>query len=857
MAVEVTSGFDMSKVPDHAKAKVKKVLEAIEAHGEKDAEKAEQMFKGLIKELESKGVKAYKAPSAPKKKAPKKPVAKKAKKKTAKKAPKSTPATKQSAESIKSLIAKLKKEPRYKGKLSDSTYPPNSSRSLKKDSKQVALPPGKRISKKTGKVYYEGRMNRADIDKTIRLEKGGSLSGANYIPAYEVEKIVMKSGKVIDLMSDPLTLVSGVRYTPTGSAFTSKIAQNQLALFGFGGKLSDKAKYYTREEIDHVVTDHAGIIQGNQIYNGMWLESDMISERQKMLLDQYVESQKRRKGLEVDVVVRKTDKDPWEFIKKDISRDEAEKIVAKAKKSGKYHAVMINDLPFGAGGVLAGTIIGAYLGYKVGRSQEKSDDVFKTEKKAVSKAKAKVKEHRARKKVPAMAKGGVTKHGLQRGDTIVDDIFWKNKAKIKDKDGKTLIVDIDKGKRNVKYANGGEIEEKLVKELNSLQRQLNSSRLQTYIEGDTSEEAVALKRERASKLRRFNEILEVLNKKSMAKGGKVDKWIQKADKEMEKEGTVGAFTKQAKRVGMTPVAFAKKVLANSKDYTKRTRERAQFVKNTNPEKFKGGGKIDANWGSTYSSDNSEDEDYNKLYALFPDNWSEAKEFWGRLSKKQQNAFENSLSEQDAANEHIAESWMEFVNAPSEKHFWENETNWDEEEYAKGGEVKALIEKGNLVFGKTSKKHSDLYGIEANNPLFIQRLCIDTESREKGLGRKAIEHIESYAKQNNHDLIFGHIATKSKYGKEDICNVEKVKSWMKSSGYNIAPNTNDFYKKISDSSTYADGGAIKKERKYTSKQDHEQKYKSKRKSPVVSYKKAPKEEEEHGDGWGIDFLNLFN
>jgi len=56
------------------------------------------------------------------------------------------------------------------------------------------------------------------------------------------------------------------------------------------------------------------------------------------------------------------------------------------------------------------------------------------------------------------AKGGVTEHGLQRGDTIVDDIFWKNKAKIKDKDGKTLIVDIDKGKRNVKYAKGGDVQ---------------------------------------------------------------------------------------------------------------------------------------------------------------------------------------------------------------------------------------------------------------------------------------------------------------------------------------------------------------------------------------------------------------
>ena len=46
---------------------------------------------------------------------------------------------------------------------------------------------------------------------------------------------------------------------------------------------------------------------------------------------------------------------------------------------------------------------------------------------------------------------------------------------------------------------------------------------------------------------------------------------------------------------------------------------------------------------------------------------------------------------------------------------------------------------------------------------IQYLCIDTEKREKGLGKKVIKYIEDYANENNHDLIFGHIALNSKYG----------------------------------------------------------------------------------------------
>lgn len=69
----------------------------------------------------------------------------------------------------------------------------------------------------------------------------------------------------------------------------------------------------------------------------------------------------------------------------------------------------------------------------------------------------------------------------------------------------------------------------------------------------------------------------------MKQGGEL--WIQDAINQMSKKGTVGAFTKQAKREGLTPIEFAKKVLKNPKGYTLKTRRRAIFVKNTNPDKF--------------------------------------------------------------------------------------------------------------------------------------------------------------------------------------------------------------------------------------------------------------------------------
>ena len=54
-------------------------------------------------------------------------------------------------------------------------------------------------------------------------------------------------------------------------------------------------------------------------------------------------------------------------------------------------------------------------------------------------------------------------------------------------------------------------------------------------------------------------------------------WIQGVTAEMKKKGTVGAFTKQAKRHGMSVHEFATKVMSNPEDFSKRTRERANLA----------------------------------------------------------------------------------------------------------------------------------------------------------------------------------------------------------------------------------------------------------------------------------------
>ena len=74
------------------------------------------------------------------------------------------------------------------------------------------------------------------------------------------------------------------------------------------------------------------------------------------------------------------------------------------------------------------------------------------------------------------------------------------------------------------------------------------------------------------------------NEHFYANGGET--WMQSAEKEMEKDGTVGLFTKKAHKAGMTTVGYAKSVLSSPKKHTLKTRREAQFMKNANPELFK-------------------------------------------------------------------------------------------------------------------------------------------------------------------------------------------------------------------------------------------------------------------------------
>jgi len=60
--------------------------------------------------------------------------------------------------------------------------------------------------------------------------------------------------------------------------------------------------------------------------------------------------------------------------------------------------------------------------------------------------------------VEHMAKGGMTEHGLKRGDKIKDDLFWEDSVTVESKDKKLAKVDLNKGERIEQKRLGGGID---------------------------------------------------------------------------------------------------------------------------------------------------------------------------------------------------------------------------------------------------------------------------------------------------------------------------------------------------------------------------------------------------------------
>lgn len=62
------------------------------------------------------------------------------------------------------------------------------------------------------------------------------------------------------------------------------------------------------------------------------------------------------------------------------------------------------------------------------------------------------------------------------------------------------------------------------------------------------------------------------------------KWMEHAAAKMKKKGTVGMFSKQAKKAGMTNLEYAKKVMKSGSKASALTKKRANFARNASKAK---------------------------------------------------------------------------------------------------------------------------------------------------------------------------------------------------------------------------------------------------------------------------------
>lgn len=134
-------------------------------------------------------------------------------------------------------------------------------------------------------------------------------------------------------------------------------------------------------------------------------------------------------------------------------------------------------------------------------------------------------------------------------------------------------------------------------------------------------------------------------------------------------------------------------------------------------------------------------------------------------------------------------------------------------FDKGGEIENLIDKGEMELKvyPTTPEHANLYGFKSKNPLYIQSIFISENQRLKGIGKKVLKYLNDFAIKNGHDVMFGHITQKASFSKDDsrqsnLDDVDMIKYWLQSDGYEICEGNNDFYKVVNNPDIrFAKGG----------------------------------------------------
>jgi len=114
-----------------------------------------------------------------------------------------------------------------------------------------------------------------------------------------------------------------------------------------------------------------------------------------------------------------------------------------------------------------------------------------------------------------------------------------------------------------------------------------------------------------------------------------------------------------------------------------------------------------------------------------------------------------------------------------------------------------VREGNILIGykESTSEEATKYECRGKNPLFLETIFIKEDFRLKGLGSKVLKYVDSIAKKNGYDAIFGEISEEIEFTKENrgVCvdDVTFTKFWLHSKGYAVNMDNNYFHKVIKE------------------------------------------------------------
>ena len=237
----------------------------------------------------------------------------------------------------------------------------------------------------------------------------------------------------------------------------------------------------------------------------------------------------------------------------------------------------------------------------------------------------------------------------------------------------------------------------------------------------------------------------------------MNNWIQNVDKEMDKKGTVGAFTKQANNAGMSVQEFAKKVKDNPSEYSETTRKRAQFALNMEKiaknKKMAKGGVIEER---VYALDMRADMYQEGFFDMRADKRTDMYQDEGSFTYNQFKRYADELSDDDFMDEAENQGlvWSSMDNYMNSNEYNENGDNLVErkisvemrkaDEYvnpdflAKGGKTQKFNDKLNEDLGER-------LGRESGYSQSLKDRRDESKAGNKTLGRRAYSSVKTMDK----------------------------------------------------------------------------------------------------------------